>query len=166
MTMNTSWGYNRNDDAWKSPETLIRQLVDAASKGGNYLLNVGPTAEGEIPPESVERLAELGKWMARYGESIYGTTANPFEQTPWGRCTVKRHERGTTLYVHIFERPEDGVLRIPAFEGVVRNARWVGGDEVAIRSTDPGREVEIDLPDELPDVVDAVLAIEYDPADH
>ena len=160
MTMNTTWGFNRNDHEWKSSETLIRQLVDAASKGGNYLLNVGPTGEGEIPPESLERLADIGKWMARYGESIYGTTANPFEQTPWGRCTVKHRENGTTLYLHIFERPADGVLKVPAWtQEAVQSARWVGGDTIQTRTVNG--YVEIELPMELPDAVDAVLAIEY-----
>jgi alpha-L-fucosidase len=73
MTMNTSWGYKKNDDNWKSAKTLIHNLVDIAAKGGNYLLNVGPTAEGLIPASSVDRLAEMGKWMRVNGEAIYGT---------------------------------------------------------------------------------------------
>ena len=73
MTMNDSWGYKSSDDNWKSAETLIHNLVDIVAKGGNYLLNVGPTAEGLIPSESVERLAELGDWMAVNGEAIYGS---------------------------------------------------------------------------------------------
>ena len=64
MTMNTSWGYKHYDHNWKSSQTLIRMLVDIASKGGNLLLNVGPTAVGEIPEPSVERLQAMGKWMA------------------------------------------------------------------------------------------------------
>ena len=81
MTMNNTWGYKSFDHNWKSAETLIRNLVDIASKGGNYLLNVGPTSEGLIPEPSVERLKAIGKWMDVNGESIYGTTASPFKRT-------------------------------------------------------------------------------------
>lgn len=73
MTMNDSWGYKRADDNWKSTETLIHNLVDIAAKGGNYLLNVGPTAEGLIPQPSVDRLAEMGAWMRVNGEALYGS---------------------------------------------------------------------------------------------
>ena len=78
MTMNNTWGYKRDDNNWKSTETLIRNLCDIASKGGNYLLNVGPTSEGLIPQPSVERLAEVGRWMKVNGEAIYGSGPTPF----------------------------------------------------------------------------------------
>ena len=78
MTMNDTWGYKSYDQNWKSTTTLVRNLIDIASKGGNYLLNVGPTAEGLIPEPSVERLEEIGKWMEVNGEAIYGTQASPF----------------------------------------------------------------------------------------
>ncbi|HOX58266.1 MAG TPA: alpha-L-fucosidase [Candidatus Paceibacterota bacterium] len=90
MTMNNHWGYNKHDQNWKSSTTLIRNLIDCASKGGNYLLNVGPTAEGVFPAACVERLQDIGKWMKANSEAIYGTQASPFEQTPWGRCTQKQ----------------------------------------------------------------------------
>ena len=78
-------------------------LVDIASKGGNLLLNVGPTAEGLIPEPSVERLKAIGKWMKVNGESIYGTSASPFFKLTWGRCTQRVEEDGTTLYLHVFQ---------------------------------------------------------------
>jgi len=88
MTMNGTWGYKSYDNNWKSTETLLRNLIDIASKGGNYLLNVGPTSEGLIPEPSVVRLKEVGNWMHANGEAIYGTTASPFTQPlPWGRVT-------------------------------------------------------------------------------
>ena len=164
MTMNTTWGYNSNDHEWKSTQTLIRQLVDAASKGGNYLMNVGPTGLGEIPPESLERLAAMGEWTKVCGESIYGTTANPFAETPWGRCTVKKTATGTTLYVHIFDRPADGVLRIPAFlnGAAPKSTRWLGGDAIEICPVNDGQGgCELTLPEVLPCEYDSVIAIEY-----
>ncbi len=120
MTMNNNWGYNKNDQNWKSPEELIRTLADVASKGGNFLLNVGPTAEGVFPDTSVARLKQIGEWMKENGESIYGTTASPFQSLPWGRCTQKRIDgqrpdslSGWRLYLHVFEWPADGKLVLP-----------------------------------------------------
>ena len=78
MTMNDTWGFKSYDDKWKSTETLINNLCDIASKGGNYLLNVGPTAEGLIPAPSVERLAQVGEWMQVNGEAIYGSHPSAF----------------------------------------------------------------------------------------
>ena len=85
MTMNGTWGFKSYDDNWKSTQTLLRNLIDIVSKGGNYLLNVGPTAQGRIPEPSVTRLKEIGAWIRVNGEAIYGTGASPFRSLPWGR---------------------------------------------------------------------------------
>ena len=90
--------------------------MDIASKGGNYLLNVGPTSEGLIPAPSVERLKEIGQWMKVNGVAIYGTTANPFKRLPWGRCTKKITPDGATLYLHVFNWPADGQLLVPGLK--------------------------------------------------
>ena len=116
MTMNTSWGYKWFDNEWKSAKTLIQMLVDVASKGGNLLLNVGPTAEGLIPDSSVVRLQQIGEWMKFNSESIYGTSASPFFKLPWGRCTQKMEDENTTLYLHVFNWPKDEVLRVPGLK--------------------------------------------------
>jgi len=79
MTMNSTWGFKKDDTRWKSSEVLIRNLCDIASKGGNYLLNVGPDSLGKIPEESLKRLSEIGNWMAVNGEAIYGTGPTPFD---------------------------------------------------------------------------------------
>ena len=156
MTMNNNWGYNAADDHWKSTETLIRNLIDTASKGGNYLLNVGPTASGEFPRESIERLDAIGKWMDVNGESIYGTTASPIGAPAWGRCTHK----GSTLYLHVLEWPKDGHLRLPVSNGV-RSARVLGMREPL--RVEPGKEgVSVTLPPKPVDPVVTVVAIEIE----
>ena len=95
MTMNDTWGYKLNDHNWKSAEVLIHNLIDVASKGGNYLLNVGPTAEGEIPEPSLERLQEMGNWLRTNGEVVYGTEKLKvhFKQGDDIRFTKKREEQ-------------------------------------------------------------------------
>ncbi len=128
MTMNDHWGYNRADENFKSTTTLVRMLVDVASKGGNLLLNIGPTEKGEIPPESVRRLRGIGAWMTDNGDSVRGVDmsiavgrqvrGSPFPpgHLPWGRCTSRimpEVVRDTRLYLHIFDWPKDGRLVIP-----------------------------------------------------
>lgn len=127
MTMNTSWGYKWYDNNWKSSESLIRMLADIASKGGNLLLNVGPTAEGLIPDSSVVRLKAMGRWMQENSESIYGTSASPFFKLPWGRCTTKKTEKGTNLYLHVFNWPEEGRIRVPGIKTRVNDAYYLAG---------------------------------------
>ncbi|MGQ9487684.1 MAG: alpha-L-fucosidase [Armatimonadota bacterium] len=125
MTINDTWGYAKNDTNWKSAEDLIRKLCDIAHKGGNFLLNVGPTAEGTFPQPIVERLQRIGQWMRVNGKSIYGTTQSPFRKLSFnGRCTQK----GNTLYLHVFEWG-DGVLRLEGVETKVLSARALLGNE-------------------------------------
>ncbi|TWT47554.1 alpha-L-fucosidase [Botrimarina hoheduenensis] len=130
MTMNDTWGFKKNDHNWKSSKMLIEQLIDTSSKGGNYLLNVGPTAEGRIPAPSVERLAALGRWMRVNGEAIYGSAASPIASPDWGRFTAKRER----LYAHVFETPASGQLVVPC---AAENAVVLGSDvEVTIAVED------------------------------
>jgi alpha-L-fucosidase len=122
MTMNNNWGYNRNDNNWKSPEDLVQKLVDIASKGGNFLLNVGPTSEGLFPQQSIDRLKAIGSWMKINGESIYETKASPFKKLTWGRCTQKQIASGTRLYLHVFDWPADNKLIVPGMGNKVTSA--------------------------------------------
>jgi len=157
MTMNDHWGYNKNDHNWKSTIDLIRKLVDITSKGGNFLLNVGPTAEGLFPQPSIDRLAAMGKWMKINGESIYGTTASLFSKLDWGSSTTKPQK----LFLHIFDWPEDGKLRVP---GLVSKA------ETAYLLADPKTKIDIDykhgeavlsVPKKAPDSIVSVIVLEF-----
>lgn len=158
MTLNRTWGYRSYDDNWKSTETLIRNLVDIASKGGNYLLNVGPTAEGVIPEPSVERLKEIGAWMKANGEAIYGTTASPFENLTWGRCTKKGGGSGAKLYLHVFEWPADGKLLVPGLKSRVASAALLGNGAKLETSADASG-VTITVPKEAPDSISSTVVL-------
>jgi len=159
MTMNDTWGYKSYDNNWKSSETLIRNLVDIASKGGNYLLNVGPTCLGEIPQPSVERLKEIGRWMKVNGESIYATTASPFSHLPWGRCTKKLNDAGATLYLHVFNWPNDGKLVVPGLRNEVRSA-WLLATDKTLKATAAEGGVTVEVPAESLDAIDTVVVLE------
>jgi len=158
MTMNDTWGFKSNDDHWKTLSTLITNLVDIVSKGGNYLLNVGPTAAGDIPPESVQRLKEVGAWMKVNGESIYGTHASPFKKLPWGRCTVKTAGNDTILYLHVLAWPQDGQLAVPGLANPVKSAVLLaGGANLNVEKSANGPVVT--LPAAAPDAVCSTIKL-------
>ena len=140
MTMNNTWGFHQNDHDWKSTQTLLQNLIDCASKGGNYLLNVGPNRLGEIPAPSVERLLGVGRWLQKNGESIYGTTAGPFPRPiHWGRVT----QRPGKLYVHVFDSGL-AYADLPGLQANIVSARSLDGSAppVVVRS-DPGYRLEL-----------------------
>ncbi len=106
-----TWMYDKRKIGWMTGEMVVHNLAHMASMGGNYLLNVGPTAEGIIPEWSVDILLESGDWLKKYGESIYGTKGTQWGQPEWGRITHRIRADGTTrLYLHVFDWPEDGRL--------------------------------------------------------
>jgi alpha-L-fucosidase len=160
MTMNHHWGYNRHDDDWKSSRDLIRMLVDIASKGGNYLLNVGPTADGLIPAESVRRLRDMGRWMKINGESIYGTSASPFDDLGWGRCTTRAGEETTTLYLHVFDWPTEGTLVVPGIGNDPAGARLLANPARSLSVTRHDSDLRVQLPGKAPDQVCSVVALD------
>ncbi len=159
MTMNDTWGYKSYDNNWKSTETLIRNLVDIASKGGNYLLNVGPTSEGLIPEPSIERLKAVGAWMKVNGEAIYGTTASPFKKLPWGRCTKKLAGDETTLYLHVFNWPADGKLLVPGLKNSAVSARLLATGE-PLKFSNTGDGVVLEVPAEAPDKISSTVVLQ------
>jgi alpha-L-fucosidase len=159
MTLNDHWGYNHYDNNWKSPTVVVQNLVDIASKGGNYLLNVGPTAQGEIPPGAVSVLADVGRWMQVNGAAIYATTASPFEtKFDWGRVT----QGPGKLYLHVFAWPKTGTLSLPIAHAQQAYALVAPDKPLAIRSA--VKEVIIELPKQAPDTIDSVIVVQTDGA--
>jgi alpha-L-fucosidase len=161
MTMNTSWGYKHYDQNWKSTETLVQYLTDIASKGGNFLLNVGPTPEGNIPAPSIERLKEMGLWMNINGEAIYGTSASPFFKLLWGRCTQKDSNGNTILYFHIFQWPENGELIVPGLRNEVASVKTLKDDN-SLDFERVGENISINLSEAIPDNYNSVLKMEIE----
>ena len=155
MTMNDTWGYKSYDDNWKDTRSLVRTLIDVASKGGNLLLNVGPTARGVIPAPSVSRLREMGDWMRVNGEAIYGTTASQYGLPAWGRYTTK----GNTVYVHIFDWPKDNTLTLTGVKMVPQRAYFLADKRpLVVTATDAG--IVVRLPEVPPSTIASVLVLE------
>jgi alpha-L-fucosidase len=158
MTMNDHWGYNRADHNFKSPEVLVHNLIDCASKGGNYLLNVGPTSEGLIPAPELDRLQAMGKWMQVNGAAIYGTSASPFKKLPWGRCTEVADGKNTTLYLHVWNWPTDGKLLVPGLNNAVKSAKLLAtAAKLKTSSTPDG--VVINVPATAPDTISSTIVL-------
>ncbi|MFZ0452950.1 MAG: alpha-L-fucosidase [Ignavibacteriaceae bacterium] len=161
MTMNDHWGYNKNDKNFKSTKEILQMLADIASKGGNYLLNVGPTSQGLFPPESIDRLQEIGKWMKINGESIYGTSASPFKKLDWGRCTQKMIDGNTRLYLHVFDWPEDGKLVVPGiYNKPVRAYLLADKNETLLSYQKNEDAIVISVPSTAPDSINSVVVLD------
>jgi alpha-L-fucosidase len=158
MTMNTTWGYSEHDRKWKSNETLLRNLIDIASKGGNYLLNIGPKADGSVPPESVTAMQAIGAWMKKHGDAIYATSASPFPKLEWGRSTRKDLPGGRArLYLHVFDWPKDGKLVVP-FTG--RAQARLAGKPLAVTAGDG--QTAIAVPPQAPDPIASVVEVDVE----
>lgn len=157
QTLNDTWGYSKYDQNWKKPEEIIRRLVKVASKGGNYLLNIGPDGQGVIPAPSIAILNRVGRWTARYGESIYGTRASPFATDfPWGYCTRK----GELLYLHVFQWPENGALKVNGLHNVVRQAYVMNVKDELLTFSQHNSELIIRVPSLEPDSINSVVVLE------
>lgn len=175
MTINGTWGFKSYDQNFKSTETLLRNLIDITSKGGNYLLNVGPTSEGVIPKEEADRLLEIGKWLKVNGEAIYGAqptvfgdevgapdpekkdkNGKPVFVTKWDwRCTTKPGK----IYLHLFKWPENGTFELKGVKGTIGKATLLaGGSNVQVKQD--GDKVSLTLPKEAPDKIASVIALD------
>jgi alpha-L-fucosidase len=157
MTINDCWGYVASDTHWKSTAELLRKLAEVNGKGGNFLLNVGPDAEGKIPAPCAERLRQIGAWLKTNGESIYGTTAGPFWYLSWGYASRK----GQTLYLHVFDWPKDGLLRVPMHNPATK--AWLLAKPDAPLQVEKGeRGLVVHVPAAAPDPIDSVVALSFE----
>jgi alpha-L-fucosidase len=156
FTHNDSWGFIKNDNDFKSPRDVLHLLASVAARGGNLILNVGPDGTGQIPEVSQFYLREVGDWLKKNGDSIYGTTRSPIPDQPWGVATLKPGR----LYLHIFQRPSDGIVFVPAFSAVAKRATLLmGGKKLEMKQADD--DLEISLPAELPDSRDTVVVVDF-----
>ena len=176
LTMNSSWGHRPQDDTWKSPALLLHTLIEAVSMGGNLLLNVGPTGDGEFPPEAVERLEALAGWLERNGESVHGTEPG---LTLWqfhGPSTRRTGpDGGTRLYLHLVTRPYERVtvrgLPVSRIERVTlldgnRPLPWQAQPrlkDIHSGTADPTGELHIDIQDIDFDPLCTVIAVDLAP---
>jgi alpha-L-fucosidase len=159
MTMGGSWAYNPTETDWKTSGALIRNLVNVVSRGGNYLLNIGPTPRGTFPPEAVDRLQHIGRWMKTSSQAIYGNAYTPLRDQPWGQATRK----GDSLSLHIFEWPTDDKLVIDTFPGQAYSVSLLAGEGLEFSQNGP--RLEITLPAQPPDPDVSVVSVTIDPAE-
>ena len=152
-TMNNSWGFNLQDKNYKTPKQIIQYIVKAAGYNSNFLLNVGPMPDGRIQPEFVSTLKEVGKWMDKYGETIYGTKGGPVSPKSWGVTTYK----GNKIYVHVMNA-EDNNLLIPDFGKKVKGVTLFTTSE-KLKYKQDSFGITISLPKNTEET-DTVLVIE------
>ena len=161
VTMNDTWGFKRDDTNWKPTNILIQQLVQVSSRGGNYLLNVGPTSEGIIPQPSVERLTEVGRWLRVNSEAVYGASPSPFPyELPWGLITTKPEK----VFLHVFNWPQ-AKLELYGLKSKVQRA-YLLSNKSKLKFTQQADEkldhyaLNIQLPATAPDKYDSVIVLE------
>jgi alpha-L-fucosidase len=157
MTMNDSWGYQRADDNWKGPKTIVRNLIECAQGGGNYLLNIGPRGDGSIPEESVRSLTAVGKWMEKHSPTIYETQRSKVTSSVMAGFTRK----GNTLYVHVYFWPGSTVA-VGGLKTKVKSARlFTTGQKVEFKQEE-FRVQFTGLPERAPDPLATVIEVECD----
>ncbi|MFP5039840.1 alpha-L-fucosidase [Parasediminibacterium sp. JCM 36343] len=155
VTTTGGWGYT-NKPA-KPTSEILKMIIDISSKAGNILLNVGPDAQGLIPADNVDRLKAVGSWLAKNGESIYGSDRGPFDYLPWGENTRK----GNTLYLHVYDWPKDGLLKLKLTNKVTK-AYLLADNKQKIGIKAIGEKLTLQLPAIAPDSIASVIALEVE----
>jgi alpha-L-fucosidase len=153
-TMNNSWGFNLQDKNYKSAKSLIQYLVKAAGYDSNFLLNVGPMPDGRIQPEFISTLKEIGKWMEKNGETIYGTRGGPVPPKSWGVSTYKNNK----VYLHLLN-PDDNNLLIPDFGKKVKGVT-LHSTSAKLKFKQDAFGITISVPKEVQDETDTIIIIE------
>jgi alpha-L-fucosidase len=161
-TTNDSWGYAWYDENWKSPKTIIENLISCVARGGTYMLNIGPRGDGTIPERAADSLRKSGQWFKRYPQVVYGTAGSPWEHTlPWGDVTVKGH----TMYLSVFDWPSDGSLYVPGLKTTIRTAKLVDGKKVGeLKYEKLNGWVKLNIPLKAPDEYVSVIELELEGA--
>jgi len=154
MTICRQWSW-KPDDKMKTLPECLQTLIRTVGGDGNLLFNVGPTATGEIEPRQVERLKEMGAWLAKYGESVYGTRGGPFKPAKHVVSTRK----GRTIYLHILAWPEE-MLTLPSLPAAIVKGSSLTGGEATVRQTEAG--IEIAVPKSDRQEIDTIVALELD----
>lgn len=162
MTLNNSWGYRKSGNIWKSSKQLITTLIDIASKGGNFLLNVGPDPLGNIPQENIERMKVMGEWMKKYGASIYGTERCKVNKPEWGYCTQKITGNRTHVYLHVLNWPQNGKLHFALKEQASAARLLHNGKELKFENLSDG--IHIVVPSTAPDSIASVIELTFNKA--
>jgi alpha-L-fucosidase len=163
MTMNENWGYRASDHKWKSTGRLVQMLIEIVSKGGNFLLNIGPKGDGSFPDEAVERLKGMGEWMKVNGEAIYGVEKNPFRTLPFsertGRCAGKPAAAGSgkpaKIYFYLYGMPAKGLITLPLSNKITK-AYLLAKPDTALKVE--GKTITVVAP--LPDPIATVVVVE------
>lgn len=154
-TINNSWGFNINDNHYKSVKQIVHYLVNAAGRNANFLLNVGPMPNGKIQPEFTDTLAKVGEWMKKYGETIYDTRGNIVAPQPWGVVTQK----GNILYAHILSKPKQQYILIPELKQKITRVNLFGSSaELKFKQQPEG--VFVYLPEGLSDTIDTIIQLQ------
>jgi alpha-L-fucosidase len=158
QTLNETWGYSKFDTLWKDPATVIRQLVQVVSRGGNYLLNIGPKGDGEIPDTTIKIFNQVGDWMERNSEAIYGTNPNPFGELNWGYCTQKKNK----LYLFVHDWPSDGIIKLSGMQNSINSAYLLVDESRRLSFNQTENEAHILVPPTAPDKPITVVVVEFE----
>jgi len=160
-TINDSWAYAWYDNYWKTPEEILGRLISCVSRGGTYMLNIGPKGDGTVPELAARTLRKAGEWIKRYPQVVYGTDASPWKHAlPWGDVTVK----DSTLFLCIFDRPKEGELYLPGLKTKVKSARLLGEEKkkAGLKVQTKGNWTKITLPARTSEKMVPVVQVELD----